>query len=318
MAQHYEGDRSQRGGRGQGDRDSLHAQFEGDRGGERWRADEHWGGPYRPADRGRGWRDRGPDWTPRGRDEPTGWTSSEQWTGSDQQGGPGGWYGHGNYGGGGQRDLRTDRQTPDYRGWSQGYGGGQGGYAGGNVPLSGAGPGDYGGQGGQGTQLNFTGSTYAGGQGSHVGRGDFTAGRGAQGPFGELGSFGGGWSGHHAGVQGRTPRGRAPKNYRRSDERLQEEICERLMHDPELDVSDVSVQVQDGRVCLEGTVRDRRMKHAIEDLVDRSLGVVDIDNRVRVGAPEHRAEPEGGSERKPEGKTSESSGSTTASRTMGR
>jgi osmotically-inducible protein OsmY len=40
--------------------------------------------------------------------------------------------------------------------------------------------------------------------------------------------------------------------------------------------------VADGRVTLDGTVPDRYMKHAIEDLVDECPGVQDIDNRVRV------------------------------------
>jgi len=33
---------------------------------------------------------------------------------------------------------------------------------------------------------------------------------------------------------------------------------------------------------LDGTVPERRMKHAIEDLVDACPGVQDIDNRIRV------------------------------------
>ncbi|MFT4173320.1 MAG: BON domain-containing protein [Rhodocyclaceae bacterium] len=77
---------------------------------------------------------------------------------------------------------------------------------------------------------------------------------------------------------------KGPKGYTRSDERLREDICERLTHSHHLDVSDVSVTVQDGRVTLEGTVNDRRAKHDIEDVVDNSWGVRDIDNRIRVNA----------------------------------
>ncbi len=54
---------------------------------------------------------------------------------------------------------------------------------------------------------------------------------------------------------------RGPKNYARSDERLRELICERLIQDLSIDVSDVSVEVQAGRVILEGSVPDRNMKH---------------------------------------------------------
>lgn len=85
--------------------------------------------------------------------------------------------------------------------------------------------------------------------------------------------------------------GRAP--LRRSDSRIQRAICERLSQPLErfaasdftsehLDVSDVTVSVAGGKVTLEGTVPERRMKHYIEDLVDACPGVQDIDNRIRV------------------------------------
>jgi len=73
-----------------------------------------------------------------------------------------------------------------------------------------------------------------------------------------------------------------PKGYQRSDERLREEISERLMEAYHIDSSDVTVQVLGARVVLEGTVPDRHMKHAIEDLADAAPGVQDVDNRIRV------------------------------------
>jgi hypothetical protein len=51
-----------------------------------------------------------------------------------------------------------------------------------------------------------------------------------------------------------------------------------------IDSSEVTVEVRDAKVVLEGVVPDRRMKHAIEDLVDACPGVQDIDSRVRVGS----------------------------------
>jgi hypothetical protein len=73
-----------------------------------------------------------------------------------------------------------------------------------------------------------------------------------------------------------------PKGYQRSDERLREDISERLMEASYIDSSEVTVAVSGAKVVLEGTVPDRRMKHAIEDLVDACPGVQDIDNRIRV------------------------------------
>ncbi|MCJ9708129.1 BON domain-containing protein [Bordetella hinzii] len=71
-----------------------------------------------------------------------------------------------------------------------------------------------------------------------------------------------------------------PKGYTRSDERVREMVCERLAHSG-LDVSDVEVSVSDGQVTLQGTVPDRRTKHAVEDCVDDCAGVKEIENRVR-------------------------------------
>jgi osmotically-inducible protein OsmY len=80
--------------------------------------------------------------------------------------------------------------------------------------------------------------------------------------------------------QRRYPLG--PKGYTRSDERLREDISERLMQSYDIDSSEVTVQVQGGKVLLEGTVPSRYMKHAIEDIADNAPGVQDVDNRVRV------------------------------------
>jgi osmotically-inducible protein OsmY len=80
-----------------------------------------------------------------------------------------------------------------------------------------------------------------------------------------------------------VPRTRSgPKNYARSDERIRELICERVMQNLSIDASEVSVDVRGGRVTLGGTVPHRLMRHAIEDVVDRCWGVQDIENNIRV------------------------------------
>ncbi|HUR20093.1 MAG TPA: BON domain-containing protein, partial [Vicinamibacterales bacterium] len=76
-------------------------------------------------------------------------------------------------------------------------------------------------------------------------------------------------------------RGKGPKGYQRSDERLKEMICERLRDDPEIDPSEVSVTVQGGKVTLEGTVDSRHAKNAIEDVAEQ-FGVQDVQNFLRV------------------------------------
>ena len=87
--------------------------------------------------------------------------------------------------------------------------------------------------------------------------------------------------------------GRGPRNYQRSDERVREDVCERLTMDPHVDASGVEVQVRDGEVILGGTVSDRAQKHRAEDLVESIRGVRDISNQIRV----RRAGLPGGGER---------------------
>jgi osmotically-inducible protein OsmY len=76
-------------------------------------------------------------------------------------------------------------------------------------------------------------------------------------------------------------RGRGPKGYARSDERLREMICERLTDDPRIDASEIDVEVTQQTVKLTGTVPDRRTKYEVEDLVEH-CGAKDIDNQLRV------------------------------------
>ncbi|NKJ20379.1 BON domain-containing protein [Dyella sp. SG609] len=82
----------------------------------------------------------------------------------------------------------------------------------------------------------------------------------------------------------------APKGYQRSDERIREDVCERLSEDPRIDARELEVSVQGGVVTLEGTVPSRQMKHLAEDCADRSFGVKDVENRVRVEQRDHRDE----------------------------
>jgi osmotically-inducible protein OsmY len=75
---------------------------------------------------------------------------------------------------------------------------------------------------------------------------------------------------------------RAPKGYRRSDERIREDVCDRLGQSGDLDPSDVEVSVSNGEVSLRGTVPERFMKWEAEQLADAVAGVVDIHNQIRV------------------------------------
>lgn len=88
--------------------------------------------------------------------------------------------------------------------------------------------------------------------------------------------------GRSGGASGAARRPVGPKGYRRPDERVHEDVCERLAMDPYVDVSDVSVEVSDGVVMLEGTVQARREKYAIEEIAEAVFGVNEVENRLRV------------------------------------
>lgn len=68
----------------------------------------------------------------------------------------------------------------------------------------------------------------------------------------------------------------------RPDAGLLAAICKRLMHTDYLDVARVSISVQGGDVKLGGSVPQRFMKYAIEDVIDGCQGVGHIENGIRV------------------------------------
>jgi osmotically-inducible protein OsmY len=77
-------------------------------------------------------------------------------------------------------------------------------------------------------------------------------------------------------------RGRGPKGYERSDERLKELICEALTDDDQIDASDISVEVKNSQVKLTGTVSDRQKKYMVEEMIEDLSGVKEVDNQLRV------------------------------------
>lgn len=77
-------------------------------------------------------------------------------------------------------------------------------------------------------------------------------------------------------------RGRGPRNYRRSDERIRDDINDRLTDSDWLDASDVDVTVVAGEVTLTGTVESRHAKRLAEDLAESVSGVINVQNGLRV------------------------------------
>jgi osmotically-inducible protein OsmY len=192
---------------------------------------------------------------------------------------------------GGDDDQDRQRNQGGYRGeggyGGQGYGGmsGQGGYGGqGSGGMSGQGYGGqsygeprYGGQGYGGMSSQGGGQSYGGSE------------RG----YGQQGRMGGQWGGGQMGGQmgGATAlqrmsegeyRGRGPKNYSRADDRIREDVNDRLTDDAWIDATEIEIQVSSGEVILAGTVNSREDKRRAEDVAEAVSGVKNVQNNLRV------------------------------------
>jgi osmotically-inducible protein OsmY len=153
-----------------------------------------------------------------------------------------------------------------------------------------------------------TGSGSSGTSGSRYGGSGYGGASGYRGGRGYAGgsSYGGGGYGG-----GRGHSGRGPKGYQRSDERIQEEVNDRLMADDRIDASEIEVQVKGGEATLTGTVPDRWMKRMAEDLVEQVMGVREVMNQIRVTQNQFGEEGQTGQGGRQSGQTSRSGGSRT-------
>jgi osmotically-inducible protein OsmY len=107
--------------------------------------------------------------------------------------------------------------------------------------------------------------------------------------------YGGGW---RSGVWPGPHVGRGPRGYRRSDERIREDICEQMCDNGELDASEIEILVVGGEVTLQGSVEHRHDKRLAEDLAEQVSGVREVNNQIRVTQGSTGQAPEG---QRPEG-----------------
>jgi osmotically-inducible protein OsmY len=110
-------------------------------------------------------------------------------------------------------------------------------------------------------------------------------------------------------------RGRGPKGYRRSDERIKEDVNDRLS-EGYLDATEIEVLVVDAEVTLTGTVNSRDDKRLAEDIADSVSGVSNVENRLRVTQSSLDRPPLGTSGREMAG-TSQATGTTGSATSTG-
>ena len=77
-------------------------------------------------------------------------------------------------------------------------------------------------------------------------------------------------------------RGLGPRDYRRSDSRIREDICDRLTEDDAIDARGISVDVAQGEVVLEGHVGSHRMRRAAEACARACSGVRHLRSHLHV------------------------------------
>lgn len=71
----------------------------------------------------------------------------------------------------------------------------------------------------------------------------------------------------------------------RHDDRIHDDICDRLSISEEVDASEVVVEVQAGNVTLTGTVENRHMKQVARDIAESVPGVSSVHDRLHVEQP---------------------------------
>ncbi|HEX6965655.1 MAG TPA: BON domain-containing protein [Gemmatimonadaceae bacterium] len=167
----------------------------------------------------------------------------------------------------------------------RGYGGGHAGRFAGNFPNQ-----PMGGYGAPDRIIiaepwNIIGPGFTGPYGTGYGAGGFATGYGGYVGAAGAGAAGIGAAGGLDGVLGigvQNYAGRGPRNYRRADDRIEDDINDRLTAHPWIDATDIEVDVADGVVSLTGTVNSRDAKYAAEELSETVYGVDEVENLLRV------------------------------------
>jgi hypothetical protein len=120
---------------------------------------------------------------------------------------------------------------------------------------------------------------------------------GSSGGYGHVGNYGaeGGrtWQDQAPGPQqqgtrgspqrmGQGHRGKGPKNFQRTDERIREAVSEALEIHDDIDATHIEVLVKNAEVILSGNVDTRDAKRLAEDVAASVSGVRDVQNQIKV------------------------------------
>ena len=76
--------------------------------------------------------------------------------------------------------------------------------------------------------------------------------------------------------------GRGPKDWKLSDEKIRERVCEVLLQSHEVDATEMEVTVEEACVYLNGNISSVGMKRVAEDLVGSIPGVEDVFTSLKI------------------------------------
>jgi len=106
-----------------------------------------------------------------------------------------------------------------------------------------------------------------------------------------------------------SPRKRSPKGYTRSDERIREDVCDRLT-ESYLECEEVTVTVKNGEVVLAGRAPSGETRRQIERVAEGVPGVQEVTNQIRTRRDESGQDESQSTKKQGKGRSSSSSSST--------
>ena len=127
---------------------------------------------------------------------------------------------------------------------------------------------------GMGAQGQGQSSSWGASQGNYYGEGSLGNDYRANSHTSDYGSYGSSSERGHF--------GKGPKGWKRSDDRIKEDVCETLARHPRIDASDIDVKVEGATVTLSGTVDSKEIKRAAEMAIENLSGVDDVTNEIKV------------------------------------
>lgn len=75
--------------------------------------------------------------------------------------------------------------------------------------------------------------------------------------------------------------GYGPKNWKISDEKMKEKVCEVLLHSMDVDATEMDVEVKDRVVTLKGFISSKGMRDVAEDLILSIPGIEDVFSELK-------------------------------------